>query len=643
MKYFFSFLLIFNFSLGFAQLSTIPNDIIENEREAYTSILKIQNSIAGANFDVKHYRCAWEIDPNVRYIKGKVRTTFVVKTDTASILFFDFYNGLTVDSVTFRKQKCSFGFQGQNLFWLKTGTMLNRNTLDSVSIFYKGIPNNSGFGAFNRQLHAGQPIIWTMSCPYAARDWWPCKQNLDDKADSIDLIITTPSQYRAAGNGLLVNESTEGFSKIYHWKHKYPIATYLIATAVTNYAAITHKVHLSSQAPGDSLPVVNFVYPETQTTSFSETKKVLPILQYYDSLVAPYPFRKEKYGHAQFGWGGGMEHQTMSFMTDFSFGLQAHELAHQWFGNFITCKSWRDVWLNEGWATYMTALAEKRFGISSLTSWLSSSQNAVKAQAGGSVWVNDTTNINRIFDSRLTYTKGALVLHMLRWELGDQAFWHGVRSYQSDASLGFGFASTLNFIQHLENASGRNLKGFLADWFTGQGYPTYRLKLIKDGTTMQLTINQTSSHSSVSFFEMKLPIRLSAPGFDTILVFQNDSNGQAFTFSLPFSPANITFDPDKWLIAKSTNQIITSIAEPLAFKQQVAVFPNPFSKTFFIQNFSGETLFIKVLNNQGQELMHQKVNPQIQQKIDLSNLGAGMYFLRYEKGGEQCIRKVVKE
>jgi len=636
------FLLGFSF-IGFSQTSTSLESIRNREKESKKAFLQTQSSIAGANFNVLHYRCEWTIDPNIRAISGRVRTTFRITHDTASFLVFDFYNGLTVDSVKFRGQKRLFAFNGTNLFRIEAGSQLTLGTVDSVSIYYKGVPANTGFGGFNKQTHAGAPILWTMSCPYAARDWWPCIQNLEDKADSIDLIITTPAQYRAAGNGLLVSETQSGTQKTYHWKHRYPIATYLIATAITNYAAYTQKVHLSSQNPGDSLPVVNFVYPEILSSATNNTKKVLPILQFYDSLVAPYPFRKEKYGHAQFGWGGGMEHQTMSFMTDFSFDLQAHELAHQWFGDFITCRSWRDIWLNEGWATYMAALSAKRFGTSNFTSWLTSSQNSVKSSASGSVWVNDTTDINRVFDSRLTYTKGALVLHMLRWELGDAAFWQGVRNYQADANLAYGFSTTHQFIHHLELASERNLSGFMADWFTGQGYPTYALKLTQNGNDMELKMPQTTSHVSVPFFEMKVPVRFRATGFDTTIVFQHDSSQQVFHFTLPFAPTTVTFDPDKWLIAKSTVQIVTESSKLIQDQNRVSVFPNPFHSGFEVKNESGESLEIRIVNVQGDEISKLTILPNQQKKLDLSDKPAGVYFASYEMQGQLFTRKLAKQ
>jgi len=630
-------------SAGFSQNLTTRQSIQNHEKESKKAFLQTQSSPAGRNFNVLHYRCEWSIDPNIRYISGRVRTTFRVTSDTASFLIFDFYNGLTVDSVVFQGQKRNAGFIGTGLFKVKTGIILSQNQIDSVSIYYKGIPANTGFGAFNKQMHAGIPIIWTLSCPYAAKDWWPCVQNLEDKADSIDLIITTPSQYKAAGNGLLVSEVQSGTKKITHWKHKYPIATYLIATAVTNYSAFTHKVHLSSQNPGDSLPVVNYVYPEGLTSAITNTKKVLPILQYYDSLIAPYPFRKEKYGHAQFGWGGGMEHQTMSFMTDFSFDLQAHELAHQWFGDFITCRSWRDIWLNEGWATYMAALAGKRFGTANFINWLNSSQNSVKSLASGSVWVNDTSNINRVFDSRLTYTKGALVLHMLRWELGDHAFWQGVRNYQSDPLLSFGFSTTQQFIQHLELTSDRNLSGFIADWFTGQGYPTYALKLTRNGNEMELKMPQTTSHSSVAFFEMRVPIRFRATGFDTTIVFQHDSSQQVFHFNLPFSPTSVVFDPDKWLIAKSSVQIMTESSPFIEDQNRISVYPNPFSESLMLQNDSDQSLQVRILNAQGQEIANQTLFPGLQKSLNLGEIASGVYVVQYEKAGIVFSRKLVKE
>lgn len=618
-------------------------ELVKRERAHYHSLFSTEATNSGSNLDVKHYRCEWKIDPRKRYISGKVRIDFQVTSDTASYLVLDMVSALTLDSVRFRNTRILHGQLNTKQRWVKLPIILNMSQSDSISIYYKGVPDNSGFGAFNKQSHAGVPVIWTMSCPYAARDWWPCKQDLMDKADSIDLIITTPQQYRAAGNGLLVSELQVDTNKIFHWKHKYPIATYLIATAVTNYSSFTHKVHLPSQAIGDSMPVVNFVYPESLNSAKTQTLNVLKILQFYDSLVAPYPFRKEKYGHAQFGWGGGMEHQTMSFMTDFSFNLQAHELAHQWFGNHITCGTWKDVWLNEGWATYMAGLSDQHFGQNNFLNWLNSTQSSVKSSGSGSVYVSDTTTVNRIFDSRLTYSKGAMVLHMLRWQVGDSAFWAGVRNYQADNALAYRFAKTVDFQAHIEASSGKNLQGFFNDWIYGQGYPTYQVKLTQiSGNQFVVKLNQTTSHASVPFFEGKVPVRFKAGANEKLEVFDLQVDGQEFPVELPFLPTQIVFDPEKWLVAKSTTQIVTDLLQEVNKKKEISLFPNPIQNQISIINPEGKTYQVQLFTILGEELRSETSWGASSKILDVSDLPSGVIVCRISTGNQIYTYKVVK-
>ncbi len=640
----FTLILTFLLFLWSETLSAQSPDLISTEIAGRKALLNTAlSSPAGSNFKVNHYRCEWAINPAVRYISGRVRCDFRVSADTASLLFFDFSSQLSVDSVLHRGVKISSGFSSANLFWIKTPVPMNLGTRDSVSIYYRGVPANSGFGSFNKQAHAGQPIIWTMSCPYASSDWWPCVQSHRQKADSIDMIIRVPASCRAAGNGKLMAEIQTDSTRTFYWKHKHPIASYLVATAVTNYASFSTKMHLPSMAANDSMPVLNFVYPEALSSASFNLPKVMPILAYYDSLVAPYPFRDEKYGHAQFGWGGGMEHQTMSFMTNFSVSLQAHELAHQWFGNHITCRSWTDVWLNEGWATYMAALAEQKMGTASFQTWLNSTQGAVKASPGGSVWVDDTSDINRIFDSRLTYKKGALLLHMLRWELGDSAFWAGVRNYQSDPALIYGFATTEQFFQHMEQASGRNLSRFQQDWFYGQGYPNCQLRLSSEGSGIyRLRIGQTSSHASVPFFQLKIPVRIAGSGQDTTMVFSPDSSGQEFLISLPFVPSSMVFDPTKWLLAKSSVQIVTSIQTEVQARSLPKIAPNPFGDSLEI-SFEKFPATVRIFNLQGKEVLRQLLPSGGSGRVDTRNLIPGSYLLLWESSNQSTAMRLLKE
>ena len=207
-------------------------DAIANmERSGHERLMNSNNVTAAYNFDVKYYRCEWQVDPAVRFIKGKVTVYFTLTSSTNSISF-DLMSQLVTDSVKQRNILLNY-LHANNVLQVNFANPLSAGAFDSVSIFYNGIPAATGFGSFIQIIHAGVPVIWTLSEPYGSRDWWPCKNGLDDKADSIDVIITHPSQYKAASNGLLQSETLSGFNKITHWKHRYPIASSLICSAVT--------------------------------------------------------------------------------------------------------------------------------------------------------------------------------------------------------------------------------------------------------------------------------------------------------------------------------------------------------------------------------------------------------------------------
>jgi aminopeptidase N len=330
-----------------------PNDPVKQvseiafaEQRGHERIIETSNNIltASTNFDVKYYRCEWEVDPAVRYIKGKV-TLYYIMTSSGSSITLDLMAPLIVDSVKQRNIQLSKQHQN-NTLQVNFPSPVNAGVLDSVSVYYQGVPPNTGFGSFIQDQHAGVPVMWSLSEPYGARDWWPCKNGLDDKADSIDIIVTAPAQYKAASNGLLQSETliAGGTKKTTHWKHRYPIASYLMCFAVTNYTVFNNSVQLGSI----NLPMQTYCYPESLVAFQAGTQNVLDALQLFHATFGDYPFIKEKYGHVQFGWGGGMEHQTSTFIVAANENLVAHELGHQWFGDKITCGSWEDIWLNEG-------------------------------------------------------------------------------------------------------------------------------------------------------------------------------------------------------------------------------------------------------------------------------------------------------
>ncbi|HEY3385626.1 MAG TPA: hypothetical protein VGK46_03885, partial [Saprospiraceae bacterium] len=270
--------------------------------------------------DIVYQSMHWEIDPAQRYIKGEIIYSFKSKVNGLTEFHLDLTNDLHVDGIFRNSTPLTFLHSSDQVLTISLNKTLNIDDADTIRIQYQGVPPSNGFGSFEQDVHAGQPIIWTLSEPYGVRDWWPAKQDLVDKIDSLDIYITTPLNLLAASNGKLVSITEENGKLVHHWSHRYPIASYLVALAVTNYTAYSHYLPIAN---GDTIEILNYVYPEGLLQSQMATESSLDIMALYNELFGTYPFAKEKYGHAEFGWGGGMEHQTMSFMGGFSFGLQA--------------------------------------------------------------------------------------------------------------------------------------------------------------------------------------------------------------------------------------------------------------------------------------------------------------------------------
>jgi len=630
-------MLLLAFAVGiFAQQNPIAHDddfeaVVCKEAEAHTHWVHATPAAnpLTENYDLKYYRFEWYIDPAQYYIDGKATVYFETLEDGFAEINFDFSTQLAVNDISYHGQSLSNSVSGDYLLTIPLPSALPAGTLDSLTITYAGAPPSSGFGSFIQSTHNGIPSLWTLSEPYGAQDWWPCKNGLDDKIDSIDVIVTTPEAYRAASNGLLVQETAVGSDKVYRWKHRYPIAPYLVAIAVTNFAQYTDNVPLSN---GTNLPMLNYVYPENLANAQSGTGKLVQVLQFFDSLFVSYPFFEEKYGHAEFGWGGGMEHQTMSFVTSYGWGLLAHELAHQWFGDMVTCGSWEDIWLNEGFATYLEGLTRERFPSQVVQQWYDwklSKINSITSQPSGSVLVDDTTSVNRIFSGRLSYNKGAYLLHMLRWKLGDDAFFVALRNYLDDRQ--YDFARTTQLQSHLEAASGQDLDEFFEDWYEGQGFPSYQVVWEQSSAGdvyIQLSQN-TSMPSAVDFFEMPVPLLLKGAGIDTLVRLEHAQNGELFSLNLSFDVTSVQFDPDLWLIsANNTVQQgeLTGASEAFA-DGRLLVFPNPakdFLQVFHENDGKAGELNWVIINNLGQTSL-QGSTAYYNQSIDISGLQVGVY------------------
>lgn len=577
-----------------------------------------------------YQRCEWQVDPIVNYIDGKI-TTYFIPNQSISNIQFDLSVVLTVDSIVYHNTELTFS-HAFNILDGQFSSALTASVIDSVSVYYHGIPDTSIRG-FDLDVHGtnNDPVMWTLSEPYGAMNWWPCKQNLLDKIDSVDILVTAPFWYEVASNGVLTNDVTFAVQRQWTWKHRHPIAAYLVCFAVSNYSVFSFDVAYA----GDTVPVVNYIYPEDSAYAhFALQADIIPQMLLFDTLFGAYPFTDEKYGHAQCNFGGGMEHQTITFLGGFWYELHAHELAHHWFGDKVTCKTWEDIWLNEGFATYLAGLCYEHYTPTQYWKpWLTAEMNYITSLPDGSVFVDDTTVASRIFDPRLSYAKGAMVLHTLRWVIGDSAWFAGVNNYLNDTALAYGFATTDDFKLHLEQSSGQNLAWYFSDWYYGEGYPTYTLTWSQDTNNVAtVTVAQTQSDPSVGFYELPIPLYFKNGTQDTLIRAAHIVSGQTFTIPLGFAADSLLFDPDLWII--SANNVVSNVPEnnlPTTFQ----IFPNPVRDQLTLQSPIRGICKVNVYDMLGKLVLTSTVNTDASGigKLDVSMLNAGHYAIAIEQEG----------
>lgn len=637
-------ILFMNMCVAHAQNPTSYNtvrELAQMERKQQEPFFTAKET-ASDNYDLKYARCEWGVDPAVRFINGNVTLYFTVKTISSSVLL-DMATTLVIDSVTYHGNIIGFN-RPANFVEVLFPQSIDAGKFDSITIAYKGVPGNTGFGSYIQDTHAGIPVTWSLSEPYGSRDWWPCKTDLGDKIDSIDVFIKHPSAYKAASNGLLVSEilSDGGTKKITHWKHRYPIASYLICFAVTNYSVFNNTVTLGSTV----LPMQTFCYPESLVEFQINTPKVLSAMLLFNNNFGEYPFIKEKYGHVQFGWGGGMEHQTSTFIVTPDEGLMAHELGHQWFGDKITTQSWSDIWLNEGFATYLAMFYMENKYPSTIIQNRKAIVENITSSPNGSVKVIDTANVSRIFDGRLSYNKGCYLLHMLRFMLGDNNFFTGMKNYQKDAAIIYSYARTEDFKRNMETASGKDLTKFFAQWYTGEGYPSYTLTWTNRGTnSVHIKLGQITSNNSVAFFEMPVPVKFKNSTREKTVILNNKLNNEEFIEEIGFVADSAFIDPEYWLI--SSNNKVVKTGTTNSGEGLVDVYPNPVTSPFtmYLHDFNEPSVSVGIYNSIGQVMYKQKIallNGAEILTVSNAHWAKGIYTLKVVAGKKIIVGQIVK-
>ncbi len=602
-------------------------------------------------YDVKYYKLDLALENTSRDIAGSVWLRVRVGAQALDSLAFELYQGpagaatLLIDSVVVNGRRSPGIRRAGNDATAALAQPAAAGSLTDARIYYHGTApsgNSAAIGnGFNNRSQVRvngvtQPynVTWSLSQPFAAHEWFPCKQVLTDKADSSDVWVTTTLPNKVGSNGVLVRTVPLPANKVrYEWKSRHPIAYYLISVAVAPYL---ETVSYARPAGGPVVPIVDYVYNQNTLSYFQrEIDRTAGFIENYSALVGLYPFADEKYGHsmAPLGGGSGMEHQTMTTQDGFNFTLTAHELFHQWFGNNVTCASWEDIWLNEGFASYGEYLSLQALATpADARDWMNNAHEYAQRNSG-TVYVADTANVGRIFNYYLSYKKGAAVIHMLRYLLNDDTkFFRALTTYQRQYRGRATHTADLQRIFEVE--AGRPLGYFFQQWFQGRGYPTFDGRWNQVGSAVVLNVTETASvPTATPFFDTDVDYRLTfANGTTQTVRLHQGQPVQTFQFAASGTVVSIAVDPDQWVldlpaaapVRDNGLALATHTAGSLA---PLSLFPIPCHDLLNLTALPAPLVRAEIVDATGRLVLRQ-VLLAAQPQLDTRALAPGLYYLR---------------
>jgi aminopeptidase N len=465
------------------------------------------------------------------------------------------------------------------------------------------------------------------------------KQDLTDKADSAAIFITAPRPLKAVSNGVLRNITDVGTDKRrYEWVTKYPIAYYLISLTVGDY----QEYNLSAQVGQTVVPQPNYIYntPGCLNQNKAAIDNTPGLIELFSELFIPYPFAGEKYGHVMAPFSGGMEHQTITMVGMFNFGLIAHEMAHQWFGDFVTCATWQDIWINEGFASYCEYLAYEFTGQTAVAnSWLATAYTKAKTVPGGAVYLTPTEALSesRIFSSALSYKKGAALLHMLRREIDDdELFFGAVRQYL--AEYGDSTATGMDFLDVVERHTGNDYGWFFDQWYFGKGFPTVYAQFSQKPGYTKVVLSQTPSDQSNPFFRMKVKVRIQYDGYTADTLIDWTVNEEVFTIPSEGRALNIIVDPDNDILMTRTNAVSVYSESEGSFDLYPVPLRDLLHVTLLPEFMPGEL----IITDLSGRVVYRESYTATSFSVDVSEWKPGVYSATFSSGRGILKRKVIK-
>ncbi len=593
-------------------------------------------------YDMKFYDLSLEVSNQNTIISGSAGILVEAKRQLDTLVF-ELQDDLEITSVKMDNAELDFS-HSNDVLYIKLQDTFQEGDLIRVDISYGGdAGKDRGFfaGVSSRSDYSyGFDVTYTLSEPMNAKDWFPVKQVLEDKIDSVTFRLTTAKELMAGSNGVLTDIQEDGKTHTFTWKTTYPMAYYLLSFAVADYRDYSFYAPLSDE--NDSVLVQNFIYnsDEVYADLKEDVLKTAPMITTFSKLLVDYPFAREKYGHCMAPMGGGMEHQTMTTIQDFDFFLVAHELAHQWFGDHVTCGNWQDIWVNEGFASYLEYVAaQELLGQEEADEWMNTAMSLALRETTGSVYVpeEDVEDTYRLFDYGLSYKKGAILLHMIRFILdNDVLFFRVLKTYQAQFANSTALGS--DFQSVLESESKQDFSAFFQQWYYGEGFPRFSLYWQQQGDTLLIRSEQTTSAPAVTpLFQVPFELEvLLAGGERKRIRLKQTSNLEEYTVFMEGRVEDLRFDPDNYLLETS------SVIQELPAEKIYRYGPNPVSSELFLQfPNAGPFNMVRITSMSAQEMMilSDLENPAT---MDLSSLADGSYLLEFSNERGTFQEQIVK-
>ncbi len=564
-------LIVFLFNNLFSQTNQKGSQycFLNKINKNYLPELNLTSPTPSHSFDVLDYKLDLDIyncflSPYPKSFTGIEVITFRVDSVLNQIKLDAWNSSLIIDGVGLAGTSFT---HNSNILTINLNRTYSPGELVQVEIRYRH--QNVSDGAF----YVSNGFVFTDCEPEGARRWFPCWDKPYDKA-TLNLRAKTPATVKLGSNGRLADSVKIGDTIYYNWISRDPIATYLIViSARVNYNL--DIIYWIKPSTNDIIPIRFYYNPGETITSIKP--KVLQMLNHYSNLFGEHPFEKNGFAtlNSQFLWGG-MENQTLTSLCPncWSENLISHEFAHQWFGDMITCATWADIWLNEGFATYCEALwYEYTSGYPAYKNDINSDANSyLSGNPGWAIsnpqWAVTTPDVNILFNYSITYAKGACVLHLLRYTLGDSTFFRVLKTYGTD-TVKFKFKSTTirDFANLVSEIAGQDMNWFFDQWIYMPNHPVYQnyysiSSIGNNRWIVSFTARQTQTNTG--FFKMPLVLKITfASGSDTLIRVFNDVNNQTFSFLFNRQPTGLFFDPNNDIVLKqaTTTQTTTNCRE----------------------------------------------------------------------------------